>query len=387
MADNDTDAPLRQNGILRDSRIVFRMTSDEYDYVRRKATSSGRKISSYVRMKILDEKASPDSSKSGHGESILTPSSVKEMRRNFNDAAKSITRLVNDYGTVLDNAVREGKGKVNETVTLRVLSSVVSNELVMQDSLNRLLALMEESETFVAAKPSGATTAGAVIREMLAAGGTYTRAAEHDGNNTQPNNDMIKATAFGYLSSDPVVEQSPDGSERLHFEIDFSGIRNDGQQLVDKVTVITDKVKLKDSIKRGRLVLAEGTEVITFEDGTASIYIIADRVSVHGVLSGRIEGNLVTAASAFTSKSGVDRIRFRLAAEGETLDGDGRTQYVSVVMHRDDALLALLKKGARVYVEGVQDISVSSSASGSFLNVSVYADEVSVVRPAKGAEE
>ena len=387
MVENEDSSSMHQGGILRDSRIVFRMTGDEYETVRRRAAACGMTLSSYVRVRILNETSDLSCAKKGRGAEVLSAASLKEIRRNFNESAKSISRLAASYESSLSKAGEGGGRRPGDEAVLRILTSVVSNEMQMQDSLNRLLRMMDETETFIASRPSSETTVGAAIREMLSERGGYAREVRTIDDKSKRHIDMVKATVFGYLSGDPVLETGLDGTERLRFEVDFSGTRKEDVQLIGKVTVMTDKVKLKDSLKRGKLVFAEGPEVIQFGDGGVSIYIMADTVSVHGVLSGRMEGNLVTDASPFTSKSGLERVRFRIAAEGDTIDGGKKTQFISVVMHRDETTLEHLKKGARVYVECVEDVGVSSSSSGSFLNISVYADTVSVVKAAKSSEE
>ena len=172
-----------------------------------------------------------------------------------------------------------------------------------------------------------------------------------------------------------------DGRQALRFDVDLSAQQD--QSKCAKVTVVTDKLKMADSLKRGRLVLAEGNEDIVLDGEGLKVTVTADRIAVHSILSGVIDGNLTGDAEAFTSKSGIERVKFRVAADGVGADGEKRTQYVYVVMHRDDSF-PLLKKGVRVIVDGTQDISVATSGDKKFLNISMYADAVSVIRKRKG---
>ena len=366
-----------RNPRAKDTDLHLRISSEEREKVVKLAACSGMSVSSFIRMRVLSDSTENSRNNSGERGSKLTPAIVRELRKNFNESAKDISRLVR----LFDSAVSNGNAApLKMDMVSRMLADVVSTELAMQESLNILLASTGEAETHTAALPSASTPSGALIREILSGDGPSGKQPRSiSGINKL--DDMIRATVFGYLSGEVETVSMKDGRQALRFDVDLSAQQD--QSKCAKVTVVTDKLKMADSLKRGRLVLAEGNEDIVLDGEGLKVTVTADRIAVHSILSGVIDGNLTGDAEAFTSKSGIERVKFRVAADGVGADGEKRTQYVYVVMHRDDSF-PLLKKGVRVIVDGTQDISVATSGDKKFLNISMYADAVSVIRKRMG---
>ena len=259
-----------RNPRAKDTDLHLRISSEEREKVVKLAACSGMSVSSFIRMRVLSDSTEKSRNNSGERGSKLTPAIIRELRKNFNESAKDISRLVR----LFDSAISNGNAApLKMDMVSRMLADVVSTELAMQESLNILLASTGEAETHTAALPSASTPSGALIREILSGDGPSGKQPRSiSGINKL--DDMIRATVFGYLSGEVETVSMKDGRQALRFDVDLSAQQD--QSKCAKVTVVTDKLKMADSLKRGRLVLAEGNEDIVLDGEGLKVTVTAE---------------------------------------------------------------------------------------------------------------
>lgn len=210
------------------TELHIRLKVEERRQLQARADELGMSISQAARRILFggDKAPAKVTEKMAH---YRTMQSMQGVRDSFKKISTDLNRVVNAYEQSLSQLNTSGEPAVNTTQTLRVMSSIVTYQVRLQEGLNEIIRQYGGSEIHIAAKPNsntkvGAFLAGNPVEEEPAA----TRGAEEK---TAPKKEVAML---------PDREREATGRDQIPFRFLYMFISNFHGEITEKVETFMD---------------------------------------------------------------------------------------------------------------------------------------------------
>lgn len=144
------------------TELHIRLKVEERQQLQARADELGMSISQAARRILFggDKAPAKVTEKMAH---YRTMQSMQGVRDSFKKISTDLNRVVNAYEQSLSQLNTSGEPAVNTTQTLRVMSSIVTYQVRLQEGLNEIIRQYGGSEIHIAAKPNSSTKVGAYL--------------------------------------------------------------------------------------------------------------------------------------------------------------------------------------------------------------------------------
>ena len=151
----------------KDSRFTvdlhIRLKVDEREQLQKEADRHGTTLSQAARRIIFKKLEDGRSSNDAVGEKEIQfriMQNIQAVKNSFKKASSDINRFVEGYERSLTLTNQAGDPAVNTGQTIRLVASLVTNQLKLQDGINDIVKHFNGNEVHIAAKPSSGTAVG-----------------------------------------------------------------------------------------------------------------------------------------------------------------------------------------------------------------------------------
>ena len=268
----------------KDSRFTvdlhIRLKVDEREKLQKEADLHGTTLSQAARRIIFKRIEDGRSSNDGIGEKeiqLRIMQNIQSIKNTFKKSSADITRFIEGYERSLKLINQAGDPAVNTSQTIRVVASIVTNQLKLQDGINEIVKHFNGNEVHIAAKPPTGTAVGNYLdkskKEEEQQPSQFplpdVQRIEDITNTTDDNNTipekfryMYSSTFNGTLAAD--VEKFTDGKyEKIRLQvmtkIYFRGKTTD--YLIDAVDFAPRYSNLIQFLKTGKTVIVNGEQI------------------------------------------------------------------------------------------------------------------------------
>ena len=157
----------RKKGVEFTTDLHVRLRMEEREILQQKATELGLTVSQVARLILVkqmkgEEQIEPVSEKQAV---FFISQRMQSVKETFKKVNSDIRKFVDAYERSLLTTDRAGNPSVNDANTIRYASTIIKNQIVLQDGINEIIKYTNGAEVHVAALPRVDTAVGKYIQE------------------------------------------------------------------------------------------------------------------------------------------------------------------------------------------------------------------------------
>ena len=269
----------RKKGVEFTTDLHVRLRMEEREILQQKATELGLTVSQVARLILVkqmkgEEQIEPVSEKQAV---FFISQRMQSVKETFKKVNSDIRKFVDAYERSLLTTDRAGNPSVNDANTIRYASTIIKNQIVLQDGINEIIKYTNGAEVHVAALPRVDTAVGKYIQENRGEALDYTRSYSEttsiiapplSGERTEKDNNkypkefrtMFTVQAKGTILENAEIYNADSKYPRIRMKVEVEIYRNrsTNKYIVDATDFKSRYESVLDKLVGGQGVLING---------------------------------------------------------------------------------------------------------------------------------